>query len=188
MNCALIPCEQASGSKAAPPIQSWSAAFTFVEVMVSLALLGVGLAGLWTGLGQCLRISRAHLETIAATECLAQRVEQARAAGWSAVLNSEGVRDQILSVPSANAGSLPNLEERITVTPYPAVTPAPTPIVVLRDATGLVSVVSQPAGGFDLRTILAVRIDFSATWQDHQSNKQHDRELSTVIAVQGLIR
>ncbi len=165
-----------------------NSAFTFAEVMVSLALLGMGLASLWTGMGQCLKMSRSHLETIAATECLAQRVEQSRAAGWSAVLSSSGVRDQILSVPSANASALPNLQEQITIAPYPAVTPAPTPIVVLRDAAGLVSVLSQPAGGFDLRSILAVRVDFSATWNDHQNNKQHNRQLSTVIAVQGLIR
>jgi prepilin-type N-terminal cleavage/methylation domain-containing protein len=162
--------------------------FTLAEVMLATSILAVGFAGLWAALGQCLSISRAHMETIAATECLTQRVEQARAAGWSAVLTASGISAQVLNLPAANAAALPNLQEQVTVAPYPPLTPAPTPIVVTRSASGTVTVVSQPPSGFDLRATLAVRVDFSLTYRDHQNARQHTRQESTIIALGGLLQ
>ncbi len=155
--------------------------------MIAVSILALGFACLYTTLGQCLNVSRSHLEVLAATECLAQRAEQARAAGWGSILTASAVRDQILSVPLANASALPNLQEQITITPYPAVTPAPTPIIVTRDISGLTSILSQPGISFDLRSIFAVRIDFSLTWQDHRSSRTHNRQQSTVVALGGLL-
>ena len=73
--------------------------FTLAEVMLAMGILALGFAGLWAALGQCLSISRAHMETIAATECLTQRVEQARAAGWTSVLTASGISGAVLNLP-----------------------------------------------------------------------------------------
>jgi len=159
-----------------------------VELMVAVSVIALGFLGLWTAFGQCLSLARAHQETIAATECLQQRVEQARSVGWNALLSANGISGQIFNTPCADAGMLPNLTETITVAPYPALTPAPTPLLVKRTADGTVTVVTQPAPAFDLRSILSVRVDFSMTWTDHQNNRQHTRQNSTVIALEGLLR
>jgi prepilin-type N-terminal cleavage/methylation domain-containing protein len=172
--------------KACSPLRQTG--FTLAEVMLATSILAVGFAGLWSALGQCLRISRAHLETIAATECLTQRVEQTRAAGWSAVLTASGISGAVLNLPAANAAALPNLQEQITVAPYPPLTPEPPPIVVTRSAGGTVTVLSQPPSGFDLRATLAVRVDFSLNYQDHQNGRQHTRQESTIIALGGLLQ
>jgi hypothetical protein len=68
------------------------------------------------------------------------------------------------------------------------VSPAPTPIVVQRHANGLVEIVSQPATGLYLRSLLAVRADIQVTWTSGQNQRQRQRVYSTVISMQGLLR
>ncbi len=97
---------------------------TLVEVMIGACVAAIGFMGCWMGLGQCLRIAAAHRETIAATECLMQRVEQTRAVGWGAITSATNIRDQILNTPLSDSATLSNLQEQITVTPYPALVPA----------------------------------------------------------------
>ena len=78
---------------------------TMPEVLVSLCILSIGFAAVWTAAGQCLQMARSHRETIAATEVLMRRVEDCRAAGWNTVVSASGIRDNILQadVPSASA-------------------------------------------------------------------------------------
>lgn len=162
--------------------------FTMPEVLVALVIVAVGFAGTWMSAGRCLQLAKAHRETIAATETLLGRVEDTRAAGWSTIVSGAGIRDKILATASADAQWLPGLEEQITVTTYPAVIPAPTPIIVQRHADGTVQIVSDPAPGLYLRSILAVRADFSLTWKSGPNQRLRRRENSTVISVQGLLK
>jgi hypothetical protein len=122
-------------------------AFGIVEVMVGVSVCAIGFIGAWLAVGQCVAIARAHRETIAATECLLQRVEETRAVGWTNLISASGIQNHILSIPPANAGALPQLQETITVSSYPPLTPTPNPTVVQRALNGIVTVVSQPPGG-----------------------------------------
>ncbi len=165
-----------------------SAGMTMPEVLMALCVIAIGFVAVWTSSGQCLQLARAHRETIAATETLFQRVEDSRTAGWNIIVSGEGIRENILAVKADQAGWLPELEEQITVTPYPPVTPAPVPIVVQRHANGVVEIASEPPPGLYLRSILAVRVDFSATWKSGQNQRRRRRETSTVVSVQALLR
>ncbi len=161
---------------------------TLPEVLVALVILSIGLAAVWASAAQCLKMARANRETIAATEALMQRVEYSRAAGWSTIVNASAIRDNILQTAAPGAASLEGVEEQITVTPYPAVSPAPVPIVVQRHADGTVQIVSEPATGLYLRSVLSVRADFQVSWRGSQNQRPRTRAASTVIAVQGLLR
>jgi hypothetical protein len=162
-------------------------ALTIPEVMVALCVMAIGFIGVWTSAAQCIRIAQAHRETIAATEVLMQRVEDCRAAGWNTVVNAPSIQSAILAQPAAAGGYLSNLQEQITVTPYPGVTPAPTPIVVQRQPSGAVVIVSQPAAGLYLRSLLAVRVDFQVSWTNAH-NQQRVRQNSTVISLEGFLQ
>jgi hypothetical protein len=158
------------------------------EVLVALCVIAIGFVAVWTSAGQCLQMARAHRETLAATETLLRRVEDCRAAGWNTVVSASGIRENILQAAVVDAGWLPGAEEQITVTPYPPVTPAPVPIIVRRLANGTVQIVSEPAAGLYLRSILAVRADFLVTWKGTQNQRPRKRETTTVISAQALLR
>jgi hypothetical protein len=157
------------------------------EVLMALCVMSFGFLALWTSAGQCLQMARSHRETIAATETLLRRVEDCRAAGWNTIVSASSIRDNILGM-TTNSAALAEIEEQITVTPYPPVTPAPTAIVVQRHANGTVEIVSQPADGLYLRSLLAVRVDFQATWKSGSNHRSRRRETSTVISAQALLR
>jgi len=161
---------------------------TIPEVMVALCVMAIGFVAVWTSAAQCIRLAQAHRETIAATETLMRRVEDCRAAGWNTIVSAENIQANILQTPSADGSSLTNLEEQITVTPYPPVSPAPTPIIVQRHANGVVQIISEPAAGFYLRSTLAVRADLQVTWKSGQNERQRQRVNSTVISMEGLLR
>lgn len=164
------------------------AGITIPEVMVAACVMAIGLIAVWTAAGQCIRLAQAHRETIAATETLMRRVEDCRAAGWNTVVSADSIKSNLLQTAAADGGYLNNVEEQITVTPYPPVTPAPTPIVVQRHANGLVEIVSQPAAGLYLRSVLAVRADLQVTWTSGQNQRKRQRNFSTVISMEGLLR
>lgn len=161
---------------------------TMPEVLIALCILAIGFVAVWTAAGQCLQLVRSHRESIAATGILLRRVEDSRTAGWSTMVTASAIRDIILQPAVVPAGSLPGVEEQITVSPYPPVKPAPTPIVVQRRADGTVQIVSQPSAGLYLRSILAVRADYQVTWKGGPNQRPRRREASTVISVQALLR
>lgn len=163
-------------------------AMTIPEVLVAMCVMAVGFVSVWTSAGQCIRFAQAHRETIAATETLMRRVEDCRAAGWDTIVSAENIQANILQTPSADCSYLNDIEEQITVTPYPPVTPAPTPIIVQRHSNGVVQIISAPAAGLYLRSTLAVRADLQVTWKSGQNQRQRQRIYSTVISMQGLLR
>jgi type II secretory pathway pseudopilin PulG len=163
-------------------------AFGIVEVMVGVSVAAIGFMGAWLAVGQCIAIARAHRETISATECLLQREEEARAVGWTNLTSAAGIQNNIFNNPPANTGALPQMQETITVSSYPPLTPTPTPTVVQRALNGIVTVVSQPSGGFSLLSLTAVRVDFTVTWTNATTQRPRMRQVSRVIALGGLLQ
>ena len=172
----------------ANPRGAEQAGITIPEVIVAACVMAIGLIAVWTATGQCIRLAQAHRETIAATKTLMRRVEDCRAAGWNTIVTADSIKANLLQTAAADGGYLNNIEEQITVAPYPPVTPAPTPIVVQRHANGLVEIISQPSAGLYLRSALAVRADLQVTWTSGQNQRPRKRMFSTVISVEGLLR
>ena len=160
---------------------------TLVESMVSAAIASTALAGLCVANASCLGIARSHKEFLVADQCLQQRIEQFRAANWSQLTDSNSA-SSILAQPSANDGSLQGQTETITISAYPAVIPPAAPIIISRDATGLLSILSQSPVGFSLRSSTAVRVDIQEAWVSAQARRTRQRTASTVVALGGLLQ
>ena len=158
---------------------------TLVEVMLGTAIASLGIAGLCVANAQCLRIARAHREMLTANYCVTQRADQFRAANWTQITDPVGVSG-LLTVAAVNDDSLGNHAETVTVSAYPAVSPAVAPISVTRDATGATTVNSQPPTGFSLRNTTAVQINFQESWSSN-NGRPRSRESTTVIAYGGLL-
>ena len=158
---------------------------TLVEAMIGTVIAATGITALCVASADCLGITRAHKEVLVANQCLQQRAEQYRAAGWPQLTDADNVR-ALLAQPTVNDGILAGQTEKITVNAYPPVTPAVTPIVVTRDASGTTTIVSQPAG-YSLRDAVAVEIDFQEAWTSAQGHRTRSFEASTVVALGGLV-
>lgn len=158
---------------------------TLVEAMIGTAIAATGITALCVASADCLGISRAHKEVLVANQCLQQRAEQYRAAGWPQITDANNVQ-ALLAQPTANNGVLDGHTEKITVNAYPPVTPAVTPIVVTRDAAGNTVIVSQPSG-YSLRDAVAVEIDFQEAWTSAQGHRTRSFEASTVVALGGIV-
>ena len=115
-----------------------------------------------------------------------QRIEQFRAASWTQVTDATNA-STILAQPSANDGTLQAQTETITISAYPAVTPAVAPISVNRIAAGGTTILTVPPVGFSLRSATAVRIDIQESWTSAQAGRTRQRAGSTVVALGGLL-
>ena len=159
---------------------------TLVESLVSAAIASTAIAGLCVANANCLGIARAHKEVMVADQCTQQRLEQFRAATWTQVTDATNV-SLILAQPSANDGSLQGQIETVTISAYPVVTPAVTPISVNRVAAGGTNILTLPPVGFSLRSATAVRIDIQESWTSAQGKRTRQRAGSTVVALGGLL-
>lgn len=161
--------------------------------MVGIAIASIGITSLCVANANSFSITRAHKEILVANQCLQQRTEQYSAATWTQITDPTAACNLLGQVPvnglapASSASLLPDQTETITISAYPPVTPAVTPLVVSRDSSGTTTIVSQPPAGFYLRNALSVRIDFRETWTSNQGRRPRMRECSTVVALGGLL-
>lgn len=161
---------------------------TLAELIISMGICSFGFAGLSAVSLHCSRALAVQRETVAANQLVQERLEHVRAGGWSQVTDVNAVRDRILGATCSNVDALPCARERITVTPYPAVSPAPSPLCVERAADGSINTVSEPPAGFSLRKTTGVRVDVHVEWISHQAPRVRVREVSTVVALGGILK
>jgi type II secretory pathway component PulJ len=164
------------------------AGVTLAEAMVSLTLLALGYAGISMTNTACLHVVRRQRETVAAGQLLQERMEQMEAAGFSNITDATQIAGRVLSVVSAHSKFLGTAHELIRVSTYPAVVPAAAPIVVERWSNGTLTVTSTPPPGISLRNFLAVRVDVHVDWMAGDNARPRSREMSTIIAVGGLLQ
>lgn len=164
------------------------AGVTLAEAMVSLSLLALGYAGISMTNTTCLHIVRRQRETVAAGQLLQERMEQMEAAGFSNITDGTQIMGRVLSVVSAHAKYLGTAHELIRVSTYPAVVPAAAPLVVERWSDGTLQISSTPPPGISLRNFLAVRVDVHVDWMAGDNARPRSREMSTIIAVGGLLQ
>jgi len=159
-----------------------------MEVVIAAGLMGILFAAVATTYSTSMGVLRGQRETIAANLLLQGRIDQIRAAGWSQVSEPETLRQNILGVASPQGPMLSAVHETVTVTAYPPTSPAQTPLLVERTTDGTTTIVSQPAAGFSLRKVLAVRVDVHVDWKSAQNSRTRTRETATVISLGGLLK
>jgi hypothetical protein len=164
------------------------AGLTLVEVMVSATLLTLMMLGLMGLNTMCRSFVRAQRETALSSYTAEHAIEDLRAKNWSIISNADGVKTWLASLSGDGLSQLGNPRVRITIAPYPPLTPAPDPIIVDRAANGTCTIVSQPPSDFSLRSLLAVRVDFQLKWTSANGNRERVREIASVVSLSGLLK
>jgi hypothetical protein len=161
---------------------------TVIEVMVSAALLTLMMLGL-VGLNTtCRAFVRSQRETALASYTVQQAAENLRAKSWSQICSSSGVKAWLGELNCDGLSQLHQPRIRATVSPYPPLSPAPVPLVVERAPDGSCATISEPPSGFSLRSLLAVRVDLQLKWNSSNGNREHTREIASVISLSGLLK
>jgi hypothetical protein len=148
--------------------------------MFSLGLVAFAFGVLFSIFSSAFPLLRNQQETISATLCLQERLDNVRFLSWAALTDSSRIQQELFANPPKSGASLAGLVEDITVSTYPAAGPAP--IRVRRGADGTVEILSQAS----LSASAMVRVDLRNTWL--QGRRTRTREISAVVAYGGIIR
>lgn len=154
------------------------------EALAAAMIIGLFMGGLFEMNALSMRTVRSGKETVAASLILQERLDQVRNTKWVTVSDGSYLQS-VLSTAAASSPALSQLTEQITVSAYPAASPAPTATVVTRAANGATAVVSSNAALIKQPT---VRADVTITWLSNSKGKPRTRTLSTIIAEGGIIR
>jgi hypothetical protein len=161
---------------------------TLVETMVAASLVAMILGALAMSSSVCLGMVRAQRETVGCNLLLQERLEQLRAGGLSQINDATALCDDILGHASTQEPLLRGVRQLITVSTYPPVSPAASPLQVEKRADGTRTILSEPPGDFSLRNRMAVRVDLRVQWVSRQNGRIRSRETSTIVALGGLLR
>ncbi len=161
---------------------------TVIEVMVSAALLTLMMLGLMGLNTTCRAFVRSQRETALASYTVQQAAENLRAESWSQICTADGVKAWLGGLSCDGLSQLRAPRMRATVSPYPPLSPAPRPLVVERAEDGSCSIISEPPSGFSLRSLLAVRVDLQLKWNSANGNREHTREIASVVSLSGLLK
>src|SRR5207248_2187357 len=125
-------------------------AFTLIDVMGSLLIIGLALAAIVTANTRAISMMKSSKQAAVASKCLQQRIEQIRTYNWTQVTDAQAIQD-LYSVPPLPSVELPGFSEQITVSAFTpatsASTAAPAPVApfiqVARAVDGTVTLVSD---------------------------------------------
>lgn len=161
------------------------AATTFVEVLISAALIFVCLGGILTVNTKSIHTLRATQQAAASSQILQQRIETIRSRPWPEISNSTALA-ALLQVPTESEKQIPdlNLSELIRVS-VPTLTTEGfiegQSFTVRRDGP---TVWIEQAGDFGKEPTLLVA--GAIIWRDSQG--RHERQVRTIICRAGLTR
>lgn len=191
--------------RSSPCLQRHSA-FTLVDVLGAVLVIGVAMGGVFAANTGGLQMLKSAKQATIASKCLQHRIEQIRNYNWTQVTDAQAINAIYQKLPlypedgtvpqSTINDLLPGFAEQVTISPYTAPMPgatqrAPAPpfLRLVRKADGTVPAVSDPvlADGTDLVEQLAVRVDVQITWPG-VGGRTRTRETSFVIANGGLGR
>jgi len=166
-------------------------AFSMVDVMVAVAVVALGITALFAANNRSTLMLRSSKQAAVASKCLQQRIEQLRSYNWSEVTDA-GSLQSLYATPPLPSVEIPGFAEKVTISAFTPATstestaPAPAAplLVVIRDATGAVSLDSDAP---DLVDGIGVRVDVQITWPGPGGDSRK-RETSVVIANGGLGR
>ena len=156
--------------------------------MVSVVLLNLMMLGLMGLNSACRGFVRSQRETALSSYTVMRAVEDLRERNWAQISSASGVKTWLTGLKSDGLSQLRSPRLRATVVPFPALTPAPTPIVVERAPDGTCTIISQPPSGFSLRSLTAVRVDLQLKWNSANGNRERTREVASVVSLSGLLK
>ena len=162
-------------------------AFTLVETLVAMAIGAIALGGAMTINSQQLRLVKATREASAASHSLQERIEQVRTATWLQITDATYVSQTLFGSLPRSIAPLENYSETITLKVWPERPPSnPGPVLSVAKTPKLpAQILSAGAGIADERL---VKVDVQVRWGGLNGNRQHLRELSTILSNGGISR
>lgn len=161
------------------------AAFTLLENVVACVVIAIGLAGTYSINGQCMDVLRMAKDEASASQVLQQRIESLRIANWQRIADDLWIRDHILNAAADGSTALPNLSEKVEITPY-AGTVTDTNTFTRTGTTATAGLPTKP--NVDLIAQNSLIITWTVTWTGVPKNKQHTRQVVTVIGKGGIAK
>jgi type II secretory pathway pseudopilin PulG len=168
--------------------------FTVVEVAVAVALLTIGLGGLFALLGTAVKETVTGNAASVAQQNTSARMDQMKNLTWANLTNANYISTNVLGSPSSPTNFATISSEVIAVSPaaVPQSSPLPSPIPaasatpgpgfsVTKTATGTPSISPSPYP--NLLPEKLVNITITTRWLT--SGKSHQRQLSSLISRSG---
>jgi Tfp pilus assembly protein PilV len=167
------------------------AAFTLIDVMASVLVIGIALVAVITANGRAMSMMRSSKQAAVASKCLQQRIEQIRTYNWTQLTDAQAMQD-LYATPPLPSVELPGFSEQVIVsafTPEPKVNgAAPAPVApflqVSRGTNGTVTLVSDST---DLVSGPEVRVDVQITWPGPGGSTRM-RQTSVIVSNGGVGR
>lgn len=170
--------------------QSHRHAFSLIEVLGAVVVIGLGLTTLFAANSRAMGMLRSAKQAAVASKCLQQRIEQIRNYNWTQVTDAQSMQD-LYGVPPLPSIELPGFSEQVTISAYTppippdaAPTPAPPYLQVTRSNSGTVTLASDNP---DLVDGATVRVDVQITWPNANGGTRM-RETSVIISNGGIGR
>ena len=152
------------------------AAFTFIDNVFAMAIVGLCFVSLYALNSQCMHLLNSGRAAAFAAQSLQDRTEQLRKCTWAQVTSASYIQSSILNSATNAAQNLGQLTETVTVNAYPtALNPA---ISVVRTSGGASTVSSNASiANGDM-----VRVDIALTWSAGLGGRTRTQTATTVIA------
>lgn len=177
-----------SGSQAGMKLRTShnrSQGFSLLEANLAVALTLIGLAGCFAANANLLGMLKAANQGASASQSIQERVEQMRTANWLQITDSNYLKTNFLSSPTASARSLPGCIETLTVTGYPPPVAGEGPSTRLTSSDGQVAVLSIDTG---LKSNALVKADWVVTWTVGGNQSLRTRSGTVLVAKGGIVK
>lgn len=169
------------------PLSRSSAAFTLTETLIALAIGTIAIGGAMSINSQQLRLVKATRDASAASHSLQERIEQVRTVTWPEITSPTYVSQTLFSSLPRSIAPLDDYRETITLKVWPERSPsAPGPVLsVTKTPKSAAKILSSGTGIADERL---VKVDVQIRWGGKNGNREHLRELSTIVSNGGISR
>ncbi len=159
-------------------------AFSLIECIVATAVIALFLSGAFALNSHGMLLLRSSKESTAAEQASRDRLEKMRNAPWERMVDPTYISDTVLASTGNTFPDLGGLTITINVTAYPPPggTTGATPITVVRNASGTVSVVS--AGSNQMVNEKTVSVKVTIGWTTTQRTRL--REAYTLVSKGGI--
>ena len=162
-----------------------SQGFSLLEVNIAVALTLISLAGCFGANANLLGMLKAANQAASASQSIQERVEQMRIANWLQITDSNYLKTNLLSSPTASARSLPGCTETLTVTAHPPPVSGAGPSTRLTSSNGQVAIVSNDTA---LKNNAMVKANWVVTWTVAGNQTVRSRSGSVLVAKGGIVK
>jgi hypothetical protein len=157
--------------------------FTLLESAVASAMALIFMSALMLMSSNVLGLLRTAKDNVSINQALQERVERMRIANWAQITDATYLASNLLATDTDSTSSLPGVIETLTVSAYPAKSPA-VRARVIRQSKATTIVLSDAT----LKDERMVRVDVEFKWQGFPKKRQRIRATSALIAQGGITK